>query len=74
MAIIDKSGILSYLILGIMSILLLFVITINYLQQNADLRHYLPNVLKNWNFLPEFLRSLDPYSRYVLQRYEEQSK
>ena len=42
---------------------MIFVVIVNIMQRKEGGRKYLPEVLKNWDFLPEFLRSLDPYDR-----------
>ena len=51
-------------------ILLLFVVVVilNVMQSNEKAVKYLPSVLKDWAFLPEPLRSLDPYDRYDIER------
>ena len=42
-------------------ILLLIVILINMMQDKCP--QYLPSILRNWDYLPLFMRSLDPYDR-----------
>lgn len=44
-------------------VLLLFIIIVNVLQ--TKMPRILPRILKNWNFLPLFLRSLEPYDRIL---------
>merc|ERR1719219_1688494 len=48
-------------------ILLVSVLLLNYLQSNH--KYLLPEKLQNWHFLPEPLRSLQPYKRF-LRRFE----
>jgi sodium-dependent phosphate cotransporter len=42
-------------------VLFIFVIVINVVQ-NKRIK-WLPSGLRNWSFLPEYLRSLEPYDR-----------
>jgi hypothetical protein len=44
-------------------ILILFVITLNVLQNKIPNR--LPVILRTWEFLPIFMRSLEPYDRIM---------
>ena len=43
-------------------VLIIFVLVINMLQDKRP--NWLPKSLQNWKFLPEHLRSLDPYDKY----------
>ena len=40
-----------------------FVIVINLLQDSENYSRYLPNILKTWEFLPIWARSLQPYDK-----------
>lgn len=44
------------------ALLIIFVLIVNELQDKRP--HWLPNILKTWDFLPLPLRSLDPYDKY----------
>ncbi|KAK3088779.1 hypothetical protein FSP39_023653 [Pinctada imbricata] len=44
-------------------ILLTFIVIVNIMQHKCP--HFLPHILKTWNFLPLFLHSLDPYDRVI---------
>ena len=48
-------------------VLIAFVIILNVLQSKKKTRRILPNVLKTWNFLPIWLRSLKPYDTFLLK-------
>lgn len=66
LALIDGRGIAMYSFLAITGTLLALILIINFMQRNEKLSQLLPDFLLNWNFLPEALRSLDPYDRYYL--------
>lgn len=63
LALVDSKGIAMYSFLGVFGTLLAAIIVINLLQRNDKLMHLLPDLLQDWNFLPEPLISLDPYDR-----------
>ena len=46
-------------------LILLFIIVVNVLQRKAP--HILPKRLQDWEWLPEWLRSLDPFDRILLK-------
>ncbi len=57
----------SRLTIGVLSAIILTVIIIvcvNVLQRSPKLYCLLPPFLRNWEFLPEFLRSLHPWDRF----------
>ena len=60
---IDKDGIAMYSFLGFMVFTILAVVFLNFLQSNERLKTKLPVRIQNWYFLPECLRSLEPYDR-----------
>jgi hypothetical protein len=60
---IDSKGIAMYTVLALMVFLIVTVVSLNMLQANAKTKNKLPSVLQDWQYLPESLRSLDPYDR-----------
>ena len=46
-------------------LILLFVIIVNILQRKAP--HILPELLQDWEWLPEWLRSLEPFDRLLIK-------
>ena len=50
-----------YCVLGVLAILLALILLINMLQNKKP--HWLPKVLKDWHFLPLWMRSLEPLDR-----------
>ena len=62
---IDSKGIAMYTFLTISASITLIVLTINHMQTHEKLQQFLPTKLQTWDFLPEPMRSLDPYDRYV---------
>lgn len=64
LALVDGRGIAMYSFLAITGSLLAMILILNFMQRNEKLKRLLPDFLQNWAFLPEALRSLDPYDRY----------
>jgi len=62
---IDSKGIAMYTFLAISAVSILFIVIINYWQSHETLHKSLPKKLKNWDFLPEPMRSLAPYDRIL---------
>ena len=62
---IDSKGIAMYTFLAISAFITIIVVTINHMQNHEKLHQFLPIKLQTWDFLPEPMRSLDPYDRYV---------
>ena len=62
---IDSKGIAMYTFLAISAFITIIVVIINHMQTHEKLHRFLPTKLQSWDFLPEPLRSLDPYDRYV---------
>ena len=62
---IDPTGIAMYTFLAICAVSILMIVTINYFQSHERYHKMLPLILKNWKFLPEPMRSLAPYDRYL---------
>ena len=58
-------SIVMYVFMGIITVIVVFVVSVNYIKSNEKLVKILPHKLHNWQFLPEPLRSLAPYDRYV---------
>ena len=58
---IDENGIAMYTFLGIMALVISSVMLLNFLQ--SKMQSKLPPFLQTWDFLPEPLRSLEPYDR-----------
>ncbi len=56
------------IISGLVLFLVLFVVSLNYMQENH--RQMLPRVLEDWTFLPKPLRTLGTID-YVVQTYME---
>jgi sodium-dependent phosphate cotransporter len=52
------------LYIGVLPFITTFIVAIiiNVLQKKIP--QHLPDILKNWSFLPEWMRSLDPIDRY----------
>jgi len=65
----DPKGIVMYTFLAISAVSILFIVIINYLQSHETYHEKLPLKLKNWDFLPGPLRSLDPYDRMLTGFY-----
>ena len=63
LTLIDSQGIAMYTFTGIFAVIITVIICINYIQSNVKLVRFLPKILHDWQFLPEALRSLDPYDR-----------
>ena len=63
---VDGKGIAMYTFLSLVALLGFVVATINCLQSHEKLgKILLPEKLRNWQFLPEPLRSLEPYDRIL---------
>merc|ERR1719278_710312 len=62
---IDSKGIAMYTFLAISTVILIIIGTINYLQSHEKFNKSLPSKLRNWEFLPEPMRSLAPYDRLL---------
>ena len=62
---IDSKGIAMYTFLAISAFITIIVVLINHMQNHEKLQRFLPTKLQTWDFLPEPMRSLDPYDRYV---------
>jgi sodium-dependent phosphate cotransporter len=60
---IDTKGIAMYTVLALMVLLIVTIVSLNLLQDNLKTKNKLPSVLQDWDFLPEPLRSLEPYDR-----------
>jgi len=63
LTLIDSTGIVMNIFLGIFAVVLAVIGTINFMQSNATLQKWLPKILLNWDFMPKPLRSLEPYDR-----------
>ncbi len=46
-------------------LLIVFVLTVNLLQDKQP--RCLPKMLRDWSFLPEYLRSLAPYDKFLVK-------
>merc|ERR1712227_835243 len=44
-------------------VLLVFVVTVNIMQRKCS--KFLPEFLRSWNFLPQFMHSLEPYDKVI---------
>ncbi len=44
-------------------VILVFVIVVNVMQNYERSREWLPEFLRDWDFLPKFMHSLEPYDR-----------
>ncbi|OTF80320.1 hypothetical protein BLA29_005312 [Euroglyphus maynei] len=63
-------GSTAMLAIGIPFILLaIFIVTVNLIQHHHP--HWLPSWLKNWRFLPLWMRSLDPLDRFITRLTEQ---
>ena len=62
---VDGKGIAMYTFLSLVALLGFVVATMNCLQSHEKLSKILPEKLRNWQFLPEPLRSLEPYDRIL---------
>ena len=62
---IDSKGIAMYTFLAVSAVILIIIGTINYLQSHEKFNKSLPSKLRNWEFLPEPMRSLAPYDRLL---------
>ena len=51
------------IVLILIVLVAVFIIVLNLLQTNKP--DFLPPVLRSWNFLPKFMRSLEPYDEVV---------
>merc|ERR1711970_642936 len=65
LTLIDSRSIAMYIFMGIITLITVFVLSVNYIKSNEKLARFLPHKLLNWHFLPEFMRSLDPYDRLL---------
>merc|ERR1711983_249657 len=63
LTLVDSSGIVMYTFLGIFTAVLAVIGTINFMQSREKLQNCLPKFLRNWDFMPKPLRSLEPYDR-----------
>ena len=48
-----------------LGVIFVFVVVVNVMQSYETSRKWLPPILRNWDFLPKPLHSLEPYDRYV---------
>ena len=64
LTLVDSSGIVMYTFLAIFTAVLAVIGTINFMQSREKLQNCLPKFLRNWDFMPKPLRSLEPYDRY----------
>ena len=62
---IDSKGIAMYTFLVISAAILIIIGMINYLQSHEKFQKSLPSKLRNWEILPEPMRSLAPYDRLL---------
>ena len=69
LTLVDSSGIVMYTFLGIFTAVLAVIGTINFMQSREKLQNCLPKFLRNWDFMPKPLRSLEPYDRYFNHVY-----
>lgn len=53
------------IVLSLIALLVIFLIVVNLLQNKKPF--WLPIILRNWNFLPIALRSLEPYDRIIMK-------
>jgi len=58
------SDIALFCVLGPFIVIIIFAIVVNIMQDRCP--RFLPSFLKDWSFLPEPLRSLDPYDRLFM--------
>ena len=52
-----------YIVLGLIVVFVSIIILLNILQKRIPTR--LPQVFRTWNFLPKFIKSLEPYDRIM---------
>merc|ERR1719291_903842 len=62
---IDSKGIAMYTFLAISAVILIIIGMINYLQSHENFHKKFAIKLRNWDFLPEPMRSLAPYDRLL---------
>jgi len=55
---------IAFMVIGIpFLVLLVFVVTVNIMQRKCS--KFLPEFLRSWNFLPQFMHSLEPYDKVI---------
>ena len=54
----------TYVLLGLILLILISIMIISYIQQ-SEYNKKLPEILQTWDFLPIWMRSLEPYDRYT---------
>ncbi|RUS84691.1 hypothetical protein EGW08_007561 [Elysia chlorotica] len=50
-------------VLSLISAIVVFVVVVTLMQRSRTFSNFLPGVLRSWQFLPEFMRSLQPLDR-----------
>jgi len=65
LTLVDSQGIAMYTFLGLIISITILVATLKFLQSKESLKKYLPEKLHTFEFLPKFLRSLEPYDQIL---------
>ena len=65
LTLVDSQGIAMYTFLGLIIFITILVATLKFLQSKESLKKYLPEKLHTFEFLPKFLRSLEPYDQIL---------
>lgn len=61
----SMAGRIPFIVVGsIFVVIVAFIVVLNILQRKKS--NWLPEMLRTWNFLPKFLRSLEPYDKIFL--------
>lgn len=62
-------NVVLFSVLGPLAIILVAIIVLNILQVKKP--EWLPNVLKNWEFLPPWMHSLDPMDKVKINSLQQ---
>ena len=65
LTLVDSQGIAMYTFLGLVIFIAILVATLKFFQSKESLKKYLPEKLHTFEFLPKFLRSLEPYDQIL---------
>merc|ERR1712062_377915 len=65
LTLVDSQGIAMYTFLILIIFITILVATLKFLQSKESLKKYLPEKLHTFEFLPKFLRSLEPYDQIL---------
>ena len=61
----DSNSIFLYIFVLMTAVILIIILVINMMQSSEQFMDYLPKRIRSWEYLPLWMRSLEPYDRYI---------